>query len=614
MAPLMLGALGVVFGDIGTSPLYTLRECFQAAGLALTPDTVLGVLSMVTWALLLVVTLKYVAIVLRADNRGEGGILALTALATTQLAHPRARAAALSIGLGGTALFYADSLITPAISVLGAMEGLSVAAPSLQPIIIPCALGLLVGLFALQKQGSGAMGAWFGPVMLVWFSVLGLLGFAQLVEAPSVLAALNPLHAAAFAFHNPGITVITMGAVVLAVTGAEALYADMGHFGRRPIQYVWLYFVGPCLLLNYYGQGALLLDQPLALANPFYLMAPDALRFPLVILAAAATVIASQAVISGAFSLTQQAIQLGYLPRMDIRHTSAQHAGQIYLPTLNWLMCIAVVALVLSFGSSSALAHAYGLAVTGAMMAVTLLLPVVFVRVKNWPLAAILPVVALFLFIEAGFLAATFMKLLEGGWFPLLLGAFLFLLMWSWIVGRDATHRLTAHQTPHLDYFLKHLDPSLPRTDRTAIYMTSDLNHMPPALMYNLHHNGVWHAQTILIKIARARVPRYPMSERIRVTHHAHGLSTVHAMFGFLETPHVPHLVADLADHGLRIQFPDKMTYVVSTHTYVASPRRVLNRAQEALFIVMDKFQQSATSYFRIPRGKVIEIGNQIEI
>ncbi len=614
LPPLLLGALGVVYGDIGTSPLYTLRECLNVAGLQLNATSLLGVLSLITWALITVVTVKYVGVVLRFDNRGEGGIMALTARATSLLENPRSRTIAITIGLMGCALFYADSLITPAISVLGAMEGLSIIDSQLKPFIIPGALGLLIGLFAVQRHGTQVVGEWFGPIMLVWFATLALLGGFKLAENPAVLAALNPMYALHFLSLAPGVSLVVMGAVILAVTGAEALYADLGHFGRRPIQYCWLYFVWPALMLNYFGQGALLLNDPTALQNPFYLLAPEALRIPLIILAAAATVVASQAVITGAYSLTQQAIQLGYLPRMAVLHTSENQAGQIYLPTLNTIMMIAVVLLVLGFQNSSNLAHAYGLAVTGTMLCVTLLLFVVcwFMAPRwRWGIYGLL---MLFLVVESTFLAATMLKILHGGWFPLLFGCGLFYLMHTWQEGRKRTQALTLHQTPTLDYLLKHLDTTLPKVRRTAVFLTSDLTHAPPALMYNLHHNAVWHTQTLIVKVARARIPRYPATERIRVLHHGHGVSTIHATYGFMEVPNIPALITSLPNHGLTIEHPEKLSYFLSTHTYVPSQRKVLNSWQEAVFVFLDKFQQSAVSYFRLPRGKVIEIGNQLEI
>jgi KUP system potassium uptake protein len=614
LPPLLLGALGVVYGDIGTSPLYTLRECLSVAGVTLNETSILGILSLITWALLIVVTLKYVLIVMRIDNRGEGGILALTARASSLLQNPHSRHVAITVGLLGTAMFYADSIITPAISVLGAMEGLSVISPNLKGLIIPCAVGLLAGLFAIQKHGSANISSYFGPIMLVWFSVLGLLGVFQILENPSVLRALNPLYAYQFSTLSPTLTLLVMGAVVLAVTGAEALYADMGHFGRRSIQYCWLYFVGPALLLNYYGQAGLLLADPTALKNPFYLLAPEALRLPLIVLAAAATVIASQAVISGAYSLTAQAIQFGYLPRMRILHTSADQPGQIYLPGLNAIMMVAVILLVLVFQSSSNLAHAYGLAVTGAMMADTILMVVVFGFLSRPWRYLMLALLGFFLLIESTFLASTLLKIMSGGWFPLLLGCALFFIMHTWLSGRKRTGSLMAQHTPTLEYFLQHLDTSIPKVDHTAVFLTSNLTHVPPALLYNLHHNGIWHSQTLILKVARARIPRYPASERVRVTHHGHGVSTINATYGFLEQPNLPQLLADLAQHDLRLEYPEKLSYFLSTHTYVPSPRGHLNRPQEFVFIVLDKLQQSAVNYFNLPRGKVIEIGHQMEI
>jgi KUP system potassium uptake protein len=612
LAPLLVGALGVVYGDIGTSPLYTLRECLTAAGLAITPPVVLGVLSLICWALLLVVTLKYVLIVLHVEHQGEGGIVALTARAT-RLLQGRGRTVALWIGLLGCALFYADSLITPAISVLGAMEGLKVIHPDLQSWVLPGALGLLVGLFALQRHGTQAMGEWFGPIMLVWFGTLALLGGFQVVANPDVLAALNPAYAWHFLSLSPTLALVVLGAVVLAVTGAEALYADLGHFGRKPIQYAWLYLVGPALLLNYFGQGALVLNTPEALHNPFYLLAPEGLRLPLILLAAAATVIASQAVITGAFSLTQQAVQLGYLPRLRVLHTSENQAGQIYLPTLNILLMVGVVLLVLGFQSSSNLAHAYGLAVTGTMLAVTLLMFAVFWFLSPWARLAMYSLLLVFMVIEAGFLAATALKILHGGWFPLLLGGALFFLMHTWYVGRQRTQALTLRQTPALDYFLQHLDTNLPKVARTAVFLTSNLHHVPPALMYNLHHNGVWHRQTLIIKVARARVARLT-GNRLHLTHHPHGVATLHVTYGYLEQPDIPKLLASMASEGLTLAYPDSLSYILSTHTYIPSTRQTLGPWQEALFVLLDKLQQSAIDYFHLPRGKVIEIGNQIEI
>jgi KUP system potassium uptake protein len=611
--PLYVGAMGVVFGDIGTSPLYTLRECLQVAGGA-TPANIMGVLSLLCWSLMLVVTVKYTAIILKADNRGEGGILALTALAYDQFASAGFQKLVLMLGLLGAALFYGDALITPAISVLSAVEGLKVVSPTLQPWVQPLSLVVLFLLFGAQAKGTGQMGAWFGPVMLTWFGVLAVFGLAGIAANPTILAALNPLHALSFIGYNPMLALLVMGAVILAVTGAEALYADLGHYGRRPIQWAWLTCAGPCLLLNYFGQGALLLTTPEAIKNPFYLLVPPALLWPTVALATAATVIASQAVISGAFSLTNQAMQLGYLPRMVVRHTSQHHAGQIYLPHVNWLLLAGVVLLVLTFGTSSALAGAYGIAVAGTMLTTSLLGAIVLRRRNGWPVAAVALFAAVFVPLDVAFLVANFHKIPEGGWLPLALGLALWWLMHTWLKGRKASQAMVQSHNPLLEGFLHKLDATLPHVTRTAVFMTSDLNHVPPALMYNLTHNGVWHTQIIIMKISRARVPRYPAAEKIRVHHLPHGVSTVQATYGFMEQPNIPHLLTQLPQHGLEIRHPEHLSYFLSTHTYVPSAHKALNGWEERAFLLMDKLAVNAVTFFRLPRKQVIELGNHIEI
>lgn len=611
---LIVGAIGVVYGDIGTSPLYTLRECFHAAGLTVNALNIMGILSLITWSLLITVTFKYVMVMMKADNRGEGGILALTALALDQFATRKQRMRVLTLGLIGAALFYGDALITPAISVLSAMEGLKVINPATQHLVVPLSIVLLGVLFSLQYRGTHTVGQLFGPVMLMWFGTLGVLGLAEIINSPSILQALNPWYGAQFILQAPGVAFITMGAVVLAITGAEALYADMGHFGRKPIQTAWFSLVFPCLLLNYFGQGALLLRMPEALSNPFYMLVPQGLQLPMVFLATAATIIASQAVISGAFSLTQQAIQLGYLPRMDIRHTNAESAGQIYLPVLNWLMCGAIILLVLGFHTSSNLASAYGIAVTGTMLAGTCLSTLVLRSRNGWAWASVLAFVLVMATVDITFFSANLHKVMDGGWFPLVTGGLLFFIMHTWLRGREEATRLIMEQTPLLDALITTLDPTLPKVRRTAVFLTSDLNHAPPALMYNLQHNGIWHTQTIVMKVSRARIPRYPASERISVHHYPHGLSTVQATYGFMEQPNVPHLLAHLHEHGLEVEHPTRLSYFLSTHTYIPSPHPVLNRWQEPLFILLDKLAHSAVSYFHIPRKQVIELGNQMEI
>ena len=610
----MLAALGVVFGDIGTSPLYTLRECFLATGMSVTPGNIMGVLSAIAWSLILVVTIKYVAVVMRADNRGEGGILALTALATDQFANPKQRRRIILIGLLGASLFYGDAVITPAISVLSAVEGLNVATPHLSHFVIPLSMVLIVMLFAAQRFGTAAVARLFGPIMLVWFCVLALLGLYHIGMNPQVMAALSPHYFVMFMLHHPMLSFLTLSAVVLAVTGVESLYADMGHFGRQPIQKAWLILVGPALLFNYFGQGALLLANHEALANPFYHMVPQQFLIPMLVLATMATIIASQAVISGTFSLTQQAIQLGYLPRFDIRHTNADMAGQIYIPALNGMLLAGVVLLVLSFRSSSNLAAAYGLAVTGTMLFTTLMSTTVLVNRNRWKWWAAALFFFTFIIIDSTFLTANLHKIPEGGWFPLLLGAALFFIMHTWTHGREATQQLVLRQTPPIEEFLAQIDPTLPHVNRTAIFLTSDVSHAPPALVYNINHNGILHAQIIIMKIARARIPRYPNSERITVHHYPHNITTVQATYGFMERPNVPKLLAELPHHGLTIRHPEALSYFLSAHTYVPSNNAALNRWQEPVFTILDSLTQPAVTYFHLPRQQVIEIGNHIEI
>ncbi|MBI1309271.1 MAG: potassium transporter Kup [Proteobacteria bacterium] len=614
LLPLLIGALGVAFGDIGTSPLYTIRECFLTTGMAVNGSNLLGILSFITWALTLVVTLKYVSIMLRADNRGEGGILALTTLAVDQLSSTRKRAFILTLGLLGAALFYGDSLITPAISVLSAVEGLHIATPAVDNYVRPISLFILIALFGLQRHGTATVGVLFGPIMLVWFLVLGLTGLIHIAYTPGILAALSPHHAVHFALSNPVLAFMVLGAVVLAITGAEALYADMGHFGRTPIQKTWLYLVFPCLLLNYFGQGALLLNAPDAISNPFFHMVPEGLTLPLVVLATLATVIASQAVITGAFSVTQQAIMLGYLPRMATRHTSSSAVGQIYIPMLNWLLCVGVTLLVVGFGTSSNLASAYGLAVTGAMLIDTILVTSVLRRRNRWAWYLLAPFTLVFFTVDTTLFTANLHKIAAGGWFPLLLAGCIFFIMHTWVRGREQSHALMLAATPPLATFLEGLDTTLPKVPRTSIFLTSDLNHAPPALIHNLAHNGVWHAQTIIMKISRARIPRYPNSERVAIHHHSHGLSTVQVTYGFMEEPNIPQLIAKLPEFGLDVHHPSRLSYFLGTHTYIPSPNKALNKWQEPLFITLDKFAHSAVSYFKIPREQVIEIGSQIEI
>lgn len=612
---LMLAALGVVFGDIGTSPLYAFREALMHIGLGLTPDVVMGLLSMIVWSLVLVVTVQYVGFVLRADNRGEGGIFALTALAFSHLENPKWNPAILALGLMGGALFFGDAIITPAISVLSAVEGLEVATPVFQPYIIPIALAVIITLFSIQSFGTGSMGVMFGPIILVWFGVIGWLGLQQVMLHPDILHALNPMYALALAYHQPVHAFFVLGAVVLAITGVEALYADLGHFGRNAIRATWLGFVLPALVLNYFGQGALVLANPQAVGNPFYLLAPEDSRLALVALATAATVIASQAVISGAFALTSQAIQLGYLPRIAVKHTNRHQVGQVYLPVMNWLMLILVVLLVLIFHTSSNLAAAYGMTVIGTIVITTTLTSVVLVRRLGWPKWAGWVFFTIFVGINGTFLLANLHKLPHGGWFPLLFGALLFYLMHTWVRGREVASLHHKQFTPLLDEFLARLPKGVNRPERTAIFLASDLNHAPPALLYNLAHNNVIHAQVILLKVARARIPRYPEGERVRVQFLKHGFTTITTTYGFMEQPDVPGILARCADeYGLKVEYPQATSYFLSHHTYVPSAKPGLSRWQEPIFVFLEGVTASAISYFRIPNRQVIEIGAQVEI
>src|SRR5260221_6537397 len=538
---LILGALGVVYGDIGTSPLYTVKQCFDNIG-TMTPSVVYGVLSLIAWALFIVVTVKYVIVIMRTDNRGEGGILALTALA----ARPTGRAGRrprwiLCAGLVGAALFYGDGVITPAISVLSAVEGLKVATPVFEPYILPITVILLLALFLVQRRGTALVGGFFGPIMVVWFIVIGLLGAIEIVKQPGILRALNPYYGIALLADDPWHGFILLGAVVLAVTGAEALYADMGHFGRSPIRTAWLRFVFPALLLNYFGQGGLLLSTPEAIENPFYRLAPDCALFPLVVLASAATIIASQAVISGALSMTNQAVQLGYLPRLFIRHTSEQEFGQIYVPAVNLFLLVAVMALVLGFKSSDNLGSAYGIAVTGTMSLTTVLAFVYMVGVLKWHLTLSILLFGFFLIVDLAFFAANMMKIEQGGWFPLFVAAIVYVVMWSWISGRQFLVAERARSAMPLDLFLKNLKPTTcGRVPGTAVFLTGDVNSVPTALLHNLKHNKVLHERVGLVNVRTEDIPHVPEERRIEISHLEHNFHIVKLDYGFLDEPHIP--------------------------------------------------------------------------
>jgi KUP system potassium uptake protein len=611
---LMLGALGVVYGDIGTSPLYTVQICFGQTG-DITRHGVLGILSLIVWALILVVTLKYVLVVMRADNRGEGGILALTALALRGVSKGgRLAVLVLAAGMAGAALFYGDGVITPAISVLSAVEGLKVIAPGLEPFVLPVTILLLLALFAMQQRGTAAIGGCFGPVMLVWFLALAAGGLYQLAQNPGLLWALNPYWGARLLVFHPWRGFVLLGAVVLAVTGAEALYADMGHFGRRAISRVWLLFVFPCLLLNYFGQGALLLAHPEMADNPFYRVYPGWALAPMVVLASLATIIASQAVISGAFSMTSQAVQLGYLPRLLIRHTSAHQQGQIFVPNVNLLLLVGVIILVLGFRSSSALGSAYGIAVTGTMALTTMLAAVYLIRVRGWNPVATLGLFAVFLAVDLAFFGANFLKVADGGWVPLLIGGILFLIMSTWAKGRGelAAHRREASLS--LDMFLSSLKPGHPERVRgTGVFLTANVDKVPLSLLHNLKHNKILHESVVLMSIKTTDIPRVSEDSRLEIRHFPHGFHTVAVRYGFLEEPNIWRILAHCRTRDLHFNMMDTSVFMGREKLVIASGTR-LARWRKELFVLLSRLSLSPVEFFRVPNNRVVEIGGQTEI
>ncbi|MBQ0929491.1 potassium transporter Kup [Ideonella sp. 4Y16] len=615
LGALTLAAIGVVFGDIGTSPLYTVKEIFGPGGVPLDHAHLVGAVSAILWSLMLVVTLKYVVLILRADNRGEGGVMALTALAAHAVeGRAGLRAGLLVLGLFGATLFYGDSIITPAISVLGAMEGLEVLAPSLHDWIVPLSLLVLVALFAVQRFGTAVVGRAFGPVIVLWFLVLAVSGLHQVLQQPAILAALDPRQAASFLIdRGPGV-LLAVGAIVLALTGAEALYADMGHFGRRPIQLAWSALVLPALALNYLGQGALLMRDPGALENPFFRLFPEPLLLPALVLATLAAIIASQAVISGAYSMTRQAIQLGYLPRMRIHHTSAATSGQIYLPGVNWLLLLGVLAAVLHFGSSSALASAYGIAVTLTMLITTLM--TFFVVRHAWRLPAPLAwgATAFFLAVDALLVAGCAVKLFDGGWFPLAMGGALFLLMSTWARGRALMVRSIRADGLALDDFLRHLDTgAVPRASRTAVYAVADPATVPQALLHNLKHNQVLHERNLILTVRFTDTPVVADAQRAEVEPLVPGFWRVTLRFGFMETPDVPAALQCCAAQGLPVPVFET-SFFLSRETVVPTDGAGMARWREKLFAWMSRNAGSAASYFRLPDNAVVELGTRVQI
>lgn len=613
--PVALAAMGVVFGDIGTSPLYTMKEVFNAHhGLAVTPDNVLGVLSLVFWALTVVVSLKYVVFIMRADNRGEGGIMALTSLALRTTRSPRLASAMAAVGLFGAALFYGDGVITPAISVLSAVEGLEVATPAFKPYVLPISLIVLTGLFLIQSKGTARVGAVFGPVMLFWFATLGVLGAMNVVRHPDVLRAINPAYALAFFEANRGLGFLALGAVVLAITGGEALYADMGHFGRRPIKMAWFGFVFPALYLNYLGQGALILDDPEAVKNPFYLLVPEPLLYPMVALSTLATIIASQAVISGAFSLTKQAVQLGYSPRIHVVHTSEKEVGQIYVPNVNWMLLASVVALVLGFRSSSALASAYGIAVTLTMMIDTVLAFFVVRTLWNWGLGTSLAFLLTFFAVDFAFFSANTVKIFDGGWFPLVLGLAIHTLLMTWKRGRAALAERMRVDTMPLDLFIQSMfhDPPI-RVPGTGVFMTTAPDGVPRALLHNLLHNKVLHARVVLVNVITDDVPYVPVSERVRVEELDFGFFRVFVRYGFKDDPDIPAALAMCESQGLPFDLMES-SFFLGRETLIPKASSSLGLWRERLFILMFRNAHSAADFFCIPANRVVEFGTQVEL
>lgn len=610
-----LGALGIVYGDIGTSPLYALREAFAVADtLEVTRGTVLGVLSLMFWAMILVVSVKYLIFVMRADNEGEGGVLALTVLVLRTRLSGRAKSVLIAVGLFGTALLYGDGMITPAISVLSAVEGIEIAVPGLEPYVIVIAVVILVALFSVQKRGTAALGSVFGPIMLVWFSVLALLGGIEILKEPSVLAAVDPSHAIGFLLDHPGAGFIALGAIFLVVTGSEALYADMGHFGKAPIRVGWFVVVLPALILNYFGQGAMVIAEPATIDNPFYRLAPHWGVVPLVFLATAATVIASQALISGAFSLTMQAVQLGYLPRQRIDHTSPNEYGQVYIGTVNWTLMVATVGLVVAFQSSSNLAAAYGVAVTTTMVITTVLVFMVMRRVWSWPMVAAVASTALFLVVDLGFFGANMLKIPAGGWFPLAVGAIVFTVMTTWKKGRElAASALRRGELPIERFIGSIVKHPQQRVRGTGAYMFSQAGATPPALIANLRHNEVLHESVILVSVEIARHPRVRQVERATVHDLGEGFHQVVLHFGFMESPDVPLALSNIVRHGFGFDV-EVATFFLGRETVKITDRPGMAKWRQHLFVLMERNASSAASFFALPPERVVEVGVQIEI
>lgn len=614
MSTLLVGAIGIVFGDIGTSPLYALKEIFNGHHpIPVTPENILGVLSLVFWSIMLLVSLKYVAIIMRADNKGEGGSLALLALITDRAKNSGLSWSVTMMGIFAAALFYGDSMITPAISVLSAVEGLELITPALKPYVLPLTTVVLTVLFAIQRRGTGAVGQVFGPIMVLWFAVLGIFGLLEILHQPEVLVALNPLYGLRFTIAHPTLAFLALGSVVLAVTGGEALYSDMGHFGRQPIKLAWFSFVLPALVLNYFGQGALLLIQPDAIQSPFYHLAPDWLLIPLVILATMATVIASQAVISGAFSVARQAVQMGFLPRMQIIHTSSHEQGQIYVPLTNWTLYFAVMALVLGFKNSSNLAAAYGIAVTGTMMIDTILIGFVMFLLWRWHVAVVALVAGSLLMLDIAFFAANAIKIPDGGWFPIAMGLVSFTVLTTWRLGRRLVGEEMVKQSIPMRTFLDAFGEEIHRVNGTAVFMTSNKEGVPTALLHNLKHNQVLHERVFLVTVETSNTPTVPDLERMYMHSMGKGFYRIIIRYGFMEDPNIPGALEECKKYGQPLDMMET-SFFLSRETIVPSFAHGLAPWRSKLFALMSKNATSATDFFKIPTNRVVELGTQMTI
>jgi KUP system potassium uptake protein len=616
LTALTLAAVGIVYGDIGTSPLYTLKTIFDPThGLPLSTPNLVGIVSLIFWGLTLIVSLKYVTLVLRADNRGEGGIMALMALALNSVTrHSRWHFPLMLIGVVGATMFYGDSVITPAISVLGAIEGLEVATPGLEKYVVPLTIVVLLVLYSVQRHGTAGIGRWFGPIMLIWFAALAVMGIINIIQAPVILHALNPWHALEFMLRNRFIAFVALGAVVLSLTGAEALYADMGHFGKKPIRFAWFLIVFPALALNYLGQGGLLIAHPDAVENPFFHQLGSWSVLPLVLLSTMAAVIASQATISGTFSMTKQAIALGLLPRMRVMHTSESEIGQIYIPAVNWLQLIVVLIAVVGFGSSDKLAGAYGIAVTATMFATTIL--TFFVTRYRWhlPLAVCIGATGFFMVMDVMLFSASTLKLLHGGWFPLLLGAVLLTIMLTWKRGRELVfENLEKHAIP-LGDFLQSLFVAPPdRVAGTAIFLRGESDGVPHALLHNLLHNKVLHERVIFMTVRIREEPYVPSSQQVEVVSLGHNCFQLNVTYGFKDEPDIPDILRLCADKGLEFEMMET-SFFIARQTVISVPGRGMNQFREHLYVAMQRNARTAADYYQIPANRVIELGTQVEI